>query len=111
MKTYLYLIIFWLMQVVAQVLFKWGSVSESRWLIGFIVGNLFGFSSIWLLMYVYRVMNPNVALALATAGAFLLSQIGLSVAFKAQVSMWQIIGILTIVAGVVMVSMGQQKQL
>lgn len=109
MKSYLYLTVFWLMQVVAQILFKWGSVSETRWLTGFIVGNLFGFSSIWLLMLVYKVMNPNVALAMATAGAFLFGQIGLSVAFKTQLSPWQMLGVLSIVVGVVMLAMGQRE--
>lgn len=110
MKTYLYLVIFWAMQVVAQILFKWGSESESRWLTGFIAGNLFGFSSIWLLMLVYRAMNPNVALAVATAGAFLFAQLALSLAFKTQISIEQAIGVIAIVGGIVLLAMGQQRQ-
>lgn len=109
MKTALYLIVFWAMQVVAQILFKWGSVSEARWLTGFITGNVFGFSSIWLLMLVYRDLHPNVALALGTAGAFLFGQIGLSLVFKAQISLWQVAGMLAIIGGIVMLSMGHQK--
>ena len=64
-----YLLIFWLMQVTAQIFFKWGSSSANRWIWGFLIGNLFGFSSIWLLMLVYKAMNPNVALGIATGGA------------------------------------------
>lgn len=109
MKIYLYLVIFWVMQVAAQILFKWGSLSEARWLTGFVAGNLFGFSSIWLLMLAYRDMNPNVALALATAGAFLFGQIGLSVAFKTGLSLWQMAGALVILVGIVMLAMGQQE--
>lgn len=109
MRTYVYLLVFWAMQVVAQILFKWGSVSETRWLTGFIAGNVFGFSSIWLLMLVYKVMNPNVALALGTAGAFLFGQIGLSLVFKTQVSLWQVAGMLAIIAGIVMLSIGHQE--
>ena len=109
MRTYLYLVVFWAMQVAAQILFKWGSVTEARWLTGFIAGNLFGFSSIWLLMLVYKAMPANVALALGTAGAFLFGQIGLAIAFKTPFSPWQVAGMLAIIGGIVMVSMGHQK--
>ena len=77
-----YLLIFWLMQVTAQIFFKWGSSSANHWIWEFLIGNLFGFSSIWLLMLVYKAMNPNVALGIATGGAFLLSQIAIVFAFK-----------------------------
>jgi multidrug transporter EmrE-like cation transporter len=110
MKTSLYLILFWLMQMVAQLFFKWGSIVESRWTTGFIVGNLFGFSSIWLLMLVYKSVPANVALALGTAGAFLFGQIGLAIAFKSPLTPWQIAGMLAIIVGIVMVSMQQQSQ-
>lgn len=109
MKTAVYLIIFWAMQVIAQLCFKWGSLADTRWMIGFVVGNLFGFSSIWLLMLAYKALPAHVALALGTAGAFLFGQAALAIVFKSPVSSWQIAGMLAIIAGIVMVSMGQQK--
>jgi len=102
-----YLVIFWAMQVVAQVLFKWGSTSESRWLWGFFGGNLFGFSSIWLLMVVYKTINPNIALGIATGGAFLLSQIALALVFKAKVTAMQWAGIVAIMAGMMALAVGK----
>ncbi len=97
-----YLLVFWAMQVVAQIIFKWGSSSESGWLWGFLGGNLFGFSSIWLLMLLYKAMNPNVALGIASGGAFLLSQIALAAMFRSHVSTLQWVGIAAIVAGIVL---------
>ena len=102
-----YLVIFWAMQVVAQVLFKWGSTSESRWLFGFLGGNLFGFSSIWLLMLMYKTINPNIALGIAAGGAFLLSQIALALTFKSKVMPMQWAGIVAIVAGMIALAVGQ----
>ena len=102
-----YLVIFWAMQVVAQVLFKWGSTSEERWLWGFLGGNLFGFSSIWLLMLVYKTINPNIALGIAAGGAFFLCQIALAMAFKSKVTPMQWAGIVAIVAGMMALAAGK----
>ena len=106
LKIVAYLLVFWSMQVAAQVLFKWGSTSDSRWLWGFLGGNLFGFSSIWLLMLVYKAINPNIALGIATGGAFLLSQIALVLAFRSTVMPVQWVGILTITIGMVLLAGG-----
>jgi len=102
-----YLVIFWMMQVIAQVLFKWGSSSESRWLWGFFGGNFFGFSSIWLLMLMYKTINPNVALGISTGGAFLLGQIALALAFKSKVTLMQWAGIVAIVVGIMALAVGK----
>ena len=104
------LLVFWAMQAVAQMFFKWGSMSEPRWLWGFLMGNAFGFSSIWLLMIVYKDMNPNVAFGLATGGAFLLSQIALAVAFRSPVAPLQWTGAASIVLGILLLAMGAPRQ-
>ncbi|HIJ38621.1 MAG TPA: hypothetical protein HPP80_06955 [Rhodospirillaceae bacterium] len=106
LRTSCYLAIFWAMQVVAQLLFKWGSLTQTRWLAGFILGNLFGFSSIWLLMLLYKMMPVNVALGLATAGSFLLGQVALAIVFHATLLPLQWIGIGTIVFGVILLASG-----
>ena len=103
-----YLLVFWLMQVTAQIFFKWGSMSTARWIWGFLIGNFFGFSSIWLLMLVYKAMNPNVALGIATGGAFLLSQIAIVLAFKSKVAPVQWAGIIAILIGMVALAVGTQ---
>lgn len=109
LRIAVYLLIFWLMQVIAQVLFKWGSMSESRWVWGFLGGNIFGFSSIWLLMLMYKAINPNVALGIATGGAFLLSQVALVVVFKSRVAPAQWVGIAAIVIGMIVLAAGRSR--
>ncbi|MGD0282536.1 MAG: hypothetical protein ABSB95_09260 [Dissulfurispiraceae bacterium] len=109
LRVAIYLLVFWMMQVIAQVFFKWGSVSESRWLWGFIGGNLFGFSSIWLLMLIYKAINPNIALGISAGGAFLLSQFALSVVFRTKVAPLQWAGVLAIVVGIIALAAGGTK--
>lgn len=99
--------VFCLMQAIAQVLFKWGSVSDDRWLWGFLFGNLFGFSSIWLLMFVYKFINPNIALGICGGGSFLLSQVVLSLVFKTEISLTQWGGIMAIVVGMILLATGK----
>jgi len=99
--------IFLTMQVIAQLFFKWGSMVEGRWWRGFLGGNLFGFSSIWLLMLVYRSMNPNVALGICGGGSFLLAQLALAVVFKSGLSVTQWGGVAAIFAGMILLAMGK----
>jgi multidrug transporter EmrE-like cation transporter len=106
-----YLLVFWSMQLIAQVFFKWGSASESRWLWGFLGGNIFGFSSIWLLMLIYKAINPNVALGIASGGAFLLGQVALALAFKSRVSPMQWVGISAIMIGMIALAVGNPKEI
>lgn len=106
LRVAIYLLVFWLMQVIAQSLFKWGSMSGSQWLWGFLGGNLFGFSSIWLLMLMYKSINPNVALGIALGGGFLFSQIAFVLIFKSKVTPVQWAGIVAIVAGITALAAG-----
>lgn len=110
-KVIIYLIIFWVMQVIAQILFKYGSLSERNWLIGFIGGNLFGFSSIWLLMLLYKNINVNVALGLAGGGAFLLSQIVLAVLFRTSLTPVQWMSVVLITIGMIGLCLGDFDRL
>ncbi len=106
-KTTVYLTIFWIMQVLAQVFFKWGSISKEKWITGFLLGNLFGFSSMWLLMLLYRSISPNVALALGAGGAFLLTQFVFCLWLKENLNIFQWIGILGITTGMILVTLGK----
>lgn len=99
--------VFWGMQVVAQLLFKWGSVSDSRWLWGFFGGHLFGVSSIWILMVLYRTMNPNVALGICLGGSFLLSQVAIALVFRSGISALQYAGIAAITGGMILLAVGK----
>jgi len=99
------------MQVVAQLFFKWGSASDARWLWGFLVGNVFGFPSIWLLMLVYKSLHPNIALGICGGGSFLLLQLALVLVFKSEVSLAQWGGVLAIVAGMILLAVGKSGTL
>jgi len=99
--------VFLTMQVIAQLFFKWGSAADGRWWWGFLGGNLFGFSSIWLLMQVYRSMNPNIALGICGGGSFLLAQLALAFAFKSDISVTQWGGVAAIFAGMILLAMGK----
>lgn len=106
----IYLMIFLLMQATASVFFKWGSTSESRWIWGFLLGNLFGFSSIWLLMLLYKSINPNIVLGIAGGGVFLLNQITLALVFKSKVAPMQMVGIMAVVIGMIAIAIGRPRE-
>ena len=94
-----WLVIFWVMQAAAQVLFKYGTVIPGRYTLFFILGNLPGASSILFLMQLYKLMNPNLALALGTGGGFVACQIALAVIFRSSLTLPQYGAMLAIAAG------------
>jgi multidrug transporter EmrE-like cation transporter len=100
------LLAFWLMQVIAAVSFKYGSTAPSRWVLGFVVGNLFGASSIWLMMMLYKAWQPQVALGICVGGAFLLSQFAMALIFKSEISLLQYVGLVAITGGMVCLALG-----
>lgn len=109
MTSILWLAVFWAMQSVAMLLFKWGSDTPGRWLAGFLGGNAFGASSIWILMILYRTMNPNVAMGLALGGGFLAGNIAVAIVYRSVLAPIQYFGFLAIAAGMAMVSFGTKQ--
>jgi len=106
-NTILIIAAFCVMQVIAQLFFKYGSTAPERWLAGFIVANLFGASSTWLLMMVYKQMaNANIALGIAAGLSFLAAQVALAVIFHTNLTWVQVVGILAICIGMTCVSLG-----
>jgi len=103
------LLAFCAMQSVAQILFKYGSLHESKWLLFFISGNVFGASSIWILMLLYKHMNVNVALALAGGAAFVSCQLALALFYRSRLTSLQMVGILGIAACMALVTLCEQK--
>ena len=91
--------VFWAMQVIANLFFKYGSAGEGRWLPGFVLGNVFGASSIWFMMKLYARMNPNLALALAGGGAFVCVQLALALGFHSRPTPVQWVGFAAVGAG------------
>ena len=103
------LVTFWAMQIIAQLFFKHGSISPGHWLTGFLIGNAFGASSIWLLMKLYQRMDPNTALALASAGGFLGAQLFLALVFHSRPTVLQWTGFVAVAAGMALATVGVAK--
>jgi multidrug transporter EmrE-like cation transporter len=95
------------LQVVTQLLFKWGSLAPSRWGWGLVAGNVVAIASTWLLMMVYKSMNPNVALGICGGGAFLLTQVAMAAIFKSDLSITQWTGVAAIFVGMILLAVGK----
>jgi len=95
---------FFALQILANLLFKYGSIHPGRYWLGFILGNIFGMSSIWFMMQIYRRMNANVGMAIAGGGSFLLVQLALFFCFDGRLNATQWLGIGMILAGIVTTS-------
>lgn len=100
---YFWLILFWLMQIVAHGLFKFGSSVPKHYYWGFICGNVVGVLSIIPLMKLYSLMQINIAIALCLAGGFMMTQIALAIIFSQHLSLLQWCGLLLIVVGMIIV--------
>jgi multidrug transporter EmrE-like cation transporter len=108
----IYLLIFWSLQILANVAFKYGSFGQvgksRRWYAGFIGGNIVGGTSIFFLMKIFHEIpgNSNVASVLAGSGAFIGSQILLSILFRSRLAAIQWVGIIVIAAGTALATLG-----
>jgi len=103
---YLWLGIFWAMQATAQAFFAYGSRTAGRAALGFVLGNVFGASSIVFLMILYKAMNPNLALGLGTGGGFLCAQASIALIFRIPLSPLQYVAMFAIAAGMAAFSIG-----
>jgi len=99
--------LFWVLQIVANIFFKWGSDGTLKWLSGFVLGHTFGMTSMAVLMLIYKSMNPNIAFGIGVGGAFLLTQIAISIVFKTDLAVTQYVGIATVVVGMTLLAFGQ----
>ena len=107
-----YLSIFWAMQIFANVAFKYGSDGNAgrstRWLVGFISGNVVGASSIFLLMKIYESIpgNSNLASVLAGSGGFIGSQVLLAWLFRSRLGSIHWVGITLVAVGTALTTLG-----
>lgn len=101
-----WLVVFWAMQAIAQLFFSYGSRTPGKATLGFVLGNLFGASSIIFLMFLYKAMNPNLALALGSAGGFLCAQGAVALLFRVSLTPLQYVAMLAIAAGMAVFSIG-----
>lgn len=92
--------IFLVFQAVAAVFFKWGSLSPEKFWYGFVFGNVFGATSIIMMINAYKVLHPAAALAICTGGAFILNQLALLAVYRQSISFGGWFGIALIFAGI-----------
>lgn len=104
----LWVLLFWAMQVSANLLFKYGTLAASRYWPCFLLGNAIGASSILVMMKIYSSMQANVALTIAGGGTFLMVQIALTVVFREPLQRLQYAGILLVMLGMMIVSLGNR---
>ena len=102
---YGWILLFWVLYVIAQLCFKFGSTDVSRWWPSFAVGSVFGITATLVLMKTYIGMNANIVLALCVGGGFLLAQMIMFLAFRSQLSLVQVVGVLAIALGMTLLVM------
>jgi drug/metabolite transporter (DMT)-like permease len=105
------LVAFWLMQVVAYAIFKYGSDHKPHFVLCFILGNVVGAASMWLSMRLFAShMNPNLVLVLTGGGAFLLTQMEMALLFGSRPSALQWAGIAAVMIGMAVATAGGPRQ-
>ena len=104
MNVGFHIFLFLLFQVIANLLFKWGSSAPHLYWWGFGLGNLVGMSSILFMMGMYRALPVAMVVAVGTGGTFILNQVVMALLFRERVSFAAVLGSLMILAGVLMVS-------
>ena len=100
---------FFVLQVSAGLLFKFGSLHKEYWTACCIAGNVFGITSTWFLMMVYRHLNPNVSEAICRGGYFVLIQLSFFLIYNSRLNMIQWGGIVIIIAGILLVSLCRES--
>jgi multidrug transporter EmrE-like cation transporter len=107
----LFVLFFWGLQCFAHIFFKYGSAHPDKWLLGYVVGNIAGGISIWVLMLLYKNLNVNLALGLGAGGGFLCCQLVLAYAYRSPLGILQTAGILAITAGMALLALGASPEL
>ena len=110
MNWIFWLIIFYLLQIVANLLFKYGSIALEHFWMGFLLGNLFGCVSIVPLMRLYQGMQVNLAIALASGITFLLVQMAFLLFYRERLTWIQCVGILGMSLSMFLISWGKAAE-
>lgn len=103
------IILFLVFQIIANLLFKWGSTAPRLYWWGFGLGNAVGVTSIIFMLGMYRSMPSASVVAIGTGGVFILNQITLQLVYREKLGGWGVAGILLIFAGILMVSAVSKK--
>ena len=110
---FVYLAIFLVMQVLAQVALKLGSENGSsmrsrRWWFGFLAANAVGAPSILFIKELYKAMpeTPNIVLVMVMSGVFILSQLVFMLFFRSKLTPIQWTGVGMLAVGAVLTALG-----
>jgi hypothetical protein len=93
---------YWVLGLGAGICFTEGGTDPAHRLHYFIGGNALGISSTALLMGVYARMNVNLAMVIATSGAFIQFQLLLWLVYRTAITPTQGLGILIVGIGIVL---------
>ena len=99
MRTTVFLLAFWVSQIILQWFFAWGAGDPRRWWLAFILGNLSGLIGTAFLLKLYGYGNAGLACALGMGGSFILAQLTLALATWRSPSLGQWACIVLIAAG------------
>jgi multidrug transporter EmrE-like cation transporter len=102
---------FYVLQVVAAILFKHGADRPQHFWMSFGLGNLLIVASVFLCMKIYTVMQVNLAGAIAGGGAFIAGQLTLMLVFRERLTVTQYAGLLAVAVGMALVGMGRTPEL
>jgi multidrug transporter EmrE-like cation transporter len=96
---------FFVLQVSAGLVFKYGALHKPYWWHSFVIGNVLGMVSIYFLMRVYHDLNPNLGEAICRGGRFVLLQLAFVAVYHSRLGPVQWCGVAMIVAGIFIVSL------
>jgi len=97
---------FYVLYAAAFCIFKRGSMSKKAWLPCFIIGNVFGSAGTAVLMLLYRVMNPNLAMGLTLGGGFVAAQFAVALIYKSKLTWMKIVGAFIVATGMFLLVIG-----
>ena len=102
------MVVFWSMQVINVLFFKYGSTAAPRFVPGFILGNTFGVASTWLWMLMLKgKYGTATIMGLGTGGAFLFGQIALALVFRGYFNWLHGVGIGAVLVGMLCLCVGE----
>jgi multidrug transporter EmrE-like cation transporter len=105
-----WLIFFYFLQIVANLIFKYGAMATDRFWAAFFLGNFFGGLSILPLMRLYQNLPLNIANAIACGVSFLIVQIAFVFVFRERLTSLQYIGVTAMAIGMFLLSWGKAPQ-
>ena len=97
--------LFLLFQVIANLLFKWGSTDPAYYWWGFALGNAVGVTSIIFMLGMYRAMPAALVIAVGVGGTFLLNQIVMNLVFREKLTPAAVAGLVLILVGILMTTL------